>query len=259
MRTMTSTSEQLQAALQAAAEGTGALLRSLEHTAAPIPRSEWTVRETAVHLIVGARLYTDLLTGGSSPVHELSDLRPLNAGAFLGNPETRPQVLADDLAAAAAAFAAAAASVAPEQVMTWHYGLSVPSSHHAAAIVNELLLHGADIARAEGRCPDPDPDAATLAWTILAPWLTVLRFLPAAADGLRRTFALDAAQCASLCFAIADGAITRVEDTAEVDCRIAGTATDLLLWWYHRADWADSGLTAAGAVDLAPTLADPFR
>jgi hypothetical protein len=45
------------AALRVAAAQVVGLLRAIPDANLPIPRSEWTVAETAIHLMAGARVY----------------------------------------------------------------------------------------------------------------------------------------------------------------------------------------------------------
>ena len=55
--------EDVRSALAAAAGQVAELLRSVPRTDRPVPGSGWTVGETAVHLVVGSRIYTDWATG----------------------------------------------------------------------------------------------------------------------------------------------------------------------------------------------------
>lgn len=250
----------LRVALRAAADATDGLLRSLDGTDARTAGGVRIVRDTAAHLVVGAHLYASLLSGAPSPLVDRSASGPLNAGAFLARAEDRPVALADLLAAAVDRFDAVAAVIDPDEIRPWHRGLSIPVAIHVALIINELLMHGTDIARAAGRAWEGDERAAAVAWRVLAPWLTPVRFLSEVAGDLRVSVALVASGGPPLGFQIADGAIAAADPTAEVGCRIEGPAMPLLRWYFQRDPWPESGLRASGPeADVATRLADLLR
>lgn len=251
---------ELRSALRGAARAVDGLLRGLDRTDAVTAGGQWTVRETAAHLVAVGRLYASLLAGAPSPIVERTDNALVNAGVFLALAEDRAAALADLLAAAVAELDAAVATVAPEDVRPWHRGLSAPAAVHVALAVNELLMHGTDIARAAGVPWDGDDEAADVVWRVLAPWLTPLRFLPEAAGEVRVTITLATSGGPQLGFTVADGVITAAEPAAEVGCRIEGSPMALLRWYYQRDAWPEAGLRASGAqAAIAERFAELLR
>jgi len=111
----------------------------------PTPCSEWSVRELLNHVVSGTALFRSLATGGG----------PIDRGA-------------DHLGAdPAAAFRTGVASL--REVFAADGGLtrlvSSPFGEQPAAVllemrVNEMMLHGWDLATATGQPADLDPDVA---------------------------------------------------------------------------------------------------
>jgi hypothetical protein len=79
---MKTTLEELQDGLRLAFAEVLALLRSEPDVQALTPGGEWTVRETAVHLIVGTRIYTGMANGWAPPSAG-REIGAFDAGAFL--------------------------------------------------------------------------------------------------------------------------------------------------------------------------------
>jgi uncharacterized protein (TIGR03083 family) len=139
------------AALQAAAGQVTALLRALPDGNVPIPRCEWTVAETAIHLVAGTRVYRACARGEGSPVVDLDALPEMNARLFRDFPTRDPPALADLLDAAVAKFVAATERARGDEPIAWHLGYVLPISAMTALLVGEMLLHGYDVARATRR------------------------------------------------------------------------------------------------------------
>src|SRR5437867_13406368 len=99
------------AALEAAARRTAALLRCLADLNVPVPGSEWTVRETAVHLVNTAGVHRDIAEGVPSPIESLAReaVAATNTGRLADIPEGDPEKVAGLLTEAVAAFLEATA------------------------------------------------------------------------------------------------------------------------------------------------------
>lgn len=71
------------------------MLRTEPDVQAVTPGGEWTVRETAVHLICGTQTYTILLEGQPSRFQTSFDFSAWNSALFLAMAEDHPSVLAN--------------------------------------------------------------------------------------------------------------------------------------------------------------------
>jgi uncharacterized protein (TIGR03083 family) len=146
------------AAVAEQSERTAALVRSLNHAQDPIPDSEWTVREAAVHLSIGNNLYAEIATGTPSPfVYESKAAwDPICASLNADIPETDPAKLADLMSDAAGRLLEAVAGRPGTQPVTWHSAVGLDLATLLCVQLYDWLLHGYDIARAVGR-PWPIP------------------------------------------------------------------------------------------------------
>jgi hypothetical protein len=126
----------------------------------------WTLPEVAAHISHVIVKDTDALIGGPLPDSELSPaaVRVLTAEMLNDDPERDPNILADRIDALGAAFVALSASP-PTEPVTWLGGIQLPPSAVACHLLEELLMHGFDIASA-ARAPWPiAPAHAALAIT----------------------------------------------------------------------------------------------
>jgi uncharacterized protein (TIGR03083 family) len=152
------------AALDEQAHRTADLVHSLPNTATAIPRSEWTIREAAVHLATVAALYAEIATGTPSP---LDSLEKVAVGAFAAGliadiPETDPGKLAYIMTDAAERLLDATANRPGDQSTVWHAGCPLNLAGLVCILLGEHLIHGYDMAVAAGRPWPIDPDHARL-------------------------------------------------------------------------------------------------
>jgi uncharacterized protein (TIGR03083 family) len=250
---MKPTLDELQAALRLGLAEVLSLLRSEPDVYALTPGGEWTVRDTAVHLISGPRMYTIVISGKPSRFQTPFDLSAWNAGMFLAMDEDRPSALADLYAQAVARFLDAVSRHSADD--TYQYlGAPVPVDVLTATLCREQLLHGFDIASAVGR-PWTSPEAVAGPAFAMMDLPTVYMFNPESAGDLRATFALES-PCWRSCYAVGAGAIELLDPTIEVECTITGPSSQLLMWMSGRTPWKHAGLAASGPrSDLAPTFA----
>jgi hypothetical protein len=151
-------------ALQRAAGRVTDLLRSLPDLDVDIPRSDWTVREAAAHLLTGTTLCADIATGMPSPVSGLAPgtLAADNAARIADILESDPTRLARLLEDAVDRVLGVTAHRKGEEIVVWHGALRVPLSHLVALCLGEQLLHGFDMATAAGRPWTIEPDHVRL-------------------------------------------------------------------------------------------------
>lgn len=127
----------------------------------------WSIVETAAHVGFIALMYTSMVRGddGSLPLPGLAEpmdtasidtVSRMNALALDAYPERDPALLAARLRADIAEVLAVSADLDPAEPVRWLGGARVPVAGVLAHLVNELLIHGLDIARAARR-PWPIP------------------------------------------------------------------------------------------------------
>jgi uncharacterized protein (TIGR03083 family) len=130
---------------------------------------EWSIAETASHVGMIALMYTAMVRGdgGPLPLPGLSEpmdaasvdsISRMNALALELYPERDPARLAERLRADLAEVLQVSADLDPGKPVWWLGGSRVPVAGVLAHLVNELLMHGLDIARATRR-PWPIPAA----------------------------------------------------------------------------------------------------
>jgi hypothetical protein len=138
--------------MEATARQTADLLRSRPDLQAPIPGSEWTVREAAVHLVSLAGIYIDIADGMPSPIDGMTKeaLRDQNARRLGDLPESDPDKVAGLLTEAVAGLLEATACRSGDQAVVFHGGVSLDLAGLMCISLGEHLLHGYDIARAVG-------------------------------------------------------------------------------------------------------------
>jgi uncharacterized protein (TIGR03083 family) len=124
--------------------------------------ADWTVAETAAHTTGIAWNYTAMLAadGRPLPITAIREHFPvttvdtihtgLNPAQLRGYPERDPARLAERLRASIAEVLDLTADDDPERVVDWLGSSRLPVAGVLAHMVNELLVHGWDIARAAG-------------------------------------------------------------------------------------------------------------
>jgi uncharacterized protein (TIGR03083 family) len=147
------------------------LLDQLTMPAAPATE-RWSAVEVGAHLVTVAALARAALPGrpGAHPFPELaervshtqlSDIAELNELLLRRYPERDPRSLADALRATVTGVLDDCRGLTPETPVEWFGGLVFPLSAALAHLLNELLIHGHDLAVAAGAPPTvPDAPAA---------------------------------------------------------------------------------------------------
>lgn len=137
-----------------------AMLQAVPDPGAPVPGLDWTITETAAHLVAEIEDYTDFVTGDldaqiglalsapdstPSQLSAASNRRQLEASAGLDLAE-----LADRLVPAVEAFGAAASRRSDDEPILTSNGLYTTVPAMTTALLGEVLVHGFDVARAAG-------------------------------------------------------------------------------------------------------------
>jgi uncharacterized protein (TIGR03083 family) len=132
---------------------------------------EWSIAEAASHVGMIALMYTAMIRGDGGPLPlpglaepistaSVDTISRMNALALELYPERDPARLAERLRADVAEVLLVSADLDPEKPVWWLGGSRVPVAGVLAHLVNEMLLHGLDIARATRRpWPVPAPYA----------------------------------------------------------------------------------------------------
>lgn len=148
-------------ALQEAGERFADLLASVPEPRARATR-DWSIAEMAAHVVGVASSCTVLISPDlpSSAGYDFRDLVPttnlksvtdLNASTLRDFAERDPAVLAKQVRDAVAAVLERSQGKDPNTAVDWLAGSRAPIAGLVAHLLNELLIHGNDIARAVGR------------------------------------------------------------------------------------------------------------
>src|SRR6266536_237914 len=122
----------------------------------PSPCDGWTVRQVVNHLVTGSLAFTSMVAGGPPPDRTRDHLGDDPLGAFESS-----------TAEVRAAFQGEGAL---ERIFPAPFGEG-PGTRLVAMRVNEMMVHGWDVARATGQSTDLDPEVAEVC-------LASLRTLP---------------------------------------------------------------------------------
>jgi uncharacterized protein (TIGR03083 family) len=139
-----------QAAVADAGARVSALLRSVTHPDAPA-LGEWNVTDVAVHLSHTVDIVGAMANGTDSIAPEIWDVSKLTKMLVAGESERDLAVLATRIDASIARLLAALRAGAKGVRRKWLIeGVEMPMSTIACHALNELIVHGGDIARADG-------------------------------------------------------------------------------------------------------------
>jgi putative sterol carrier protein len=259
-----------------------ALLRSVRDPAAPA-LGQWTIAELAMHLsqawlaVPGlargdlARLYEVIPSiadvAGDSLMRDIWELGDLTMLGVRSDPERDPAVLADRIDQRADEYFAECAGYSPEELRPWFVeGTRVPVSTLTGHLLNETLMHGYDIARADGRKWRIEPrHAAMVVRHLFVPVLQELD--PRAlvdgkkAAGLRATYDLRIRAGDRFHFIFDEGQV-RVEEPAarKVDCHIwADPVAFVMIFWGRKGQWSAIATGKLMAIGSKPWLGPRFK
>ena len=127
-----------------------ALLRAASAPAAPA-LGEWDVTDVAVHISLAVDAVTATARGADSVLDDIWDLSTLSGTLVRGESERSLPAVADRIQASVAAFLAVIEAAPPEATRHWLVkGVDAPMTMLTTQVLNELTVHGRDIAVAEG-------------------------------------------------------------------------------------------------------------
>jgi len=207
------------------------MIRALPDATVAVPGSDWTVRDTAIHLVHGGRLYTELATGAPSPYPDLKKetVAALCAEFIADIPETDPGKLAALVGDAYDGFLDATAGRRGEQEVHYHAGLTYHLAGLACVLLGELVIHGYDMARGLGQPWPIDPAHAGLVLNGYAP-LYGECLNPVTTAGLNAAYGIEVRGGGSLTVSFVDGRYQLAEGiSGPVDCELSADPIALLL------------------------------
>lgn len=149
------------AAIEATAPRLSQLLRGVK-TPYTNAIGVWDVGETAAHVAHCYEGFLAMAQGTYGVLPGLDEIGGANAAYLVENRERDPDVLADQVEVGAKEFVGYMGSVVGDPLVRWFGDTQVPRSAMAGVLLGEVLVHGFDIARAEGLPWTIDPSYAAL-------------------------------------------------------------------------------------------------
>lgn len=126
-----------------------ALLRGVRRPGAPA-LGGWDVSELAVHISHAADTITAMTQGGGDLIEDIGGLATFTDVMVKGEGRRSPVEVADRIDATVARFLSAMEAAGEDRAFTWLvHGTEMSLSSLTCHMLNELTVHGLDIARAE--------------------------------------------------------------------------------------------------------------
>jgi uncharacterized protein (TIGR03083 family) len=215
------------------------LLRQVPDPQAAVPGLQWTVADTAVHLVSELHDYAQVASGemvlttvdgGSTAARRGAENNARQLAAWQGRDLGE---IADALAPAVDEFLTAAAARRPDERLVIPNGVPVTIATMAAALLGEQVIHGFDIARAAGQ---PWPIERPVALAVID---GVVSMVPDYLDrdrsrGLRVSYELRMRGGPRYLIAIEDGSARVSGPGPAADCVIMADPVAFLLVAYGR-------------------------
>ncbi|MGI8810343.1 MAG: maleylpyruvate isomerase family mycothiol-dependent enzyme [Acidimicrobiales bacterium] len=217
------------------------LLRSAGKADAPA-LGEWSLSQVAVHVSLVVDAVSAMTRGGGNLIADVWDLSTLSKVLVDGEGRRAPAEMADRIDASVAGFLASMDGVTEDTAHSWLVqGTEMPLSTLTCQVLNELTMHGLDIARAE-RVPWPvDRAHATLiVQGFLFPALHTLgRAMVVEEKAGNARFEIHLRGDGRACLVFADGNLSvEASPQGPVDCHLSvDPATFLLVAWGRTSQW----------------------
>jgi len=234
---------QARSALETVVPRLVALIRSIRNPSAPA-LGEWNTGDVALHLAHVWEALPALSRGElASPIGDVRELAGLTTSLVRDEPSRDLGQIAARIEAGAAAYLATPAG--NDDVRPWLVeGTALPASAFACHLLNESLVHGYDIARAERSPWRINPAHAAMAvfgFTLQALSVVDPRFPvdQEAAAGVRACYDIRVRRSGRFFLVFDDGALSiEAPSSRSVDWRISADPTALFLTlWSRRSPW----------------------
>ena len=237
--------QEARAALEAVVPRLTALIRSIKRPTAPAV-GVWNVGDVAVH-VAHAWERLSALAGdeATSPIDDVWQLADFTTSLVQGDPERDMHAVAGRIDAAAAKFLDMLGTSSGDDLSPWLIaGIKVPIQMFACHLLNESLVHGFDIARAERITWPIDPShAGVVLMGFIFP--VVAKLDPRAmvdqekAAGVRACYDIRVRRAGRVFLIFDDGSVSiEPPSSRPVDCHMSADATALLLvMWARKSQW----------------------
>ncbi|MDQ3980593.1 MAG: maleylpyruvate isomerase N-terminal domain-containing protein [Actinomycetota bacterium] len=243
LRTTDASWAEARAAVASAATRVGALLRSVRHPDAPA-LGKWNVTDVAVHLSHVVDAIAAMAKGGGSFADDVWSLSKLTEGMVKAESTRDLSALADRIETSVADYLTVLEASEENGLRKWMVkGVELPLSTLTCQILNELTVHGRDIAVADGQpWPIERSHAALIVCGFLFPVLGVLKRTMVEekeAAGLRACMEVRVRGGCRVYLRFDDGDLA-VEEAPwrPVDCRLSvDPAAFLLVAWGRVDQW----------------------
>ncbi|MGH9279771.1 MAG: SCP2 sterol-binding domain-containing protein [Acidimicrobiales bacterium] len=226
-----------QAAVASASGRLATLLRSVQHPEAPA-LGRWNLTEVAVHLSHTLDATVAMASGAGVGLSDLWDLSTLNQMLVTAEGERDLPALADRIVTTSTRLVALARAAAEDDLRPWLLpAVELPFSTLTCQALSELIVHGHDIAKAEGApWPIRRADASMVLRGYLFPVLGAAGSAlvnKEAAAGVKATYDIHLRGGGRAMFRFDDGlSVTPGPATPPVDCHLSvDPATFLLVAW----------------------------
>lgn len=218
----------------------------------------WTAGDVAAHLIDVYEAGKEIAEGRGTPFSDSTGTAANNQTRLASRSERDPQMLATHFERALTDYVACLEGIDGDPVVPWA-DFQIPVSTAASIELAECLMHGYDIAHAEGRSWTIGPDRAVLATRGISR-VTEHYVDESAAAGFTGTFDLKLRGHSSLHFVFEDGVLS-VEEPSDrrVDVHISADPVAFMLVGYGRiSQWGPMAKGKLLAYGRKPWLALKF-
>lgn len=236
---------QAQAAIKRCAAKLSDLVLSASHPERPA-LGDWNVGDVAVHVSHIFNVLTAAARGGGSVMDDVWDLGTMTKVMVAGEAERDFATIAERINEGSAEFLSVVESMNSGDSRNWIIGsIQAPTSMLLCHVLNEILIHGYDIAQAEGLpWPIERADAAMVVNGFLLPSLSALGSTMVTDKARNATATLDikVRGGSSAVFRFDKGAFTIEPGPARtrVDCHLSVDPEGfLMVAWNRKSQWSE--------------------
>jgi len=142
--------DEVRSVLKAAAVRTERLIGSIPDPSLRTDGLDWTLGETAAHLVADIGRFGDIATGRTLPTGGIERVEQVNATHLTQVRERDPVQLAGLFAEAVHQFLCDTGEHCGDDVVAWYGGTKINVAAATCLVLGEVLVHGYDLARTIG-------------------------------------------------------------------------------------------------------------